>query len=391
MQVSEIQALLRQHGIPGWLLYDFRHSNPIAYRTLGIDERSHATRRWYYLLPAEGEPRKLVSPMEPAILDSLPGERTVYTTWQERESTLRALLAPLGRVAMEYSPNGAVPYMGKVDAGTIELVRSFGVTVVSSADLVQETVARWDEAKLQSHLDASTRLMAFKDAAYAEVTRAIRADEPLTEYSIQQFMYRRYAEAGLVADAPPIVAVNANASNPHYQPTADQHSPIREGDVLLLDFWAKLNQPRAMYADHTWMAYVGERVPERPAAVFRVVVAARDAAIRLVRESAAAGRSLQGWQVDDAARAVINDAGYGEYFVHRTGHNIGEEVHGEGANMDNFETHDLRVVLPRTCFSIEPGIYLPEFGFRSEVDVYFTGTDVLVTGGQQAEIVPLLG
>lgn len=390
MEIAAIQELLRRQDIPAWLFYDFRHSNPIAYRALGLDESTHATRRWYYLVPREGEPHKLVSPLEAGVLDALPGGRTIYRTWQEREDALRAMLAGLGRVAMEYSPRGAVPYVSRVDGGTLELVRSFGVEVVSSADLVQEAVARWDEAQLRSHIEASARLMAIKDEAFAEVARCIRADEPLTDYQLQQFMARRYAEAGLISDAPPIVATNANASDPHYQPTAQRAMPIRAGDVLLIDFWAKLDEPRAVYADHTWMAFVGERVPEEPARIFAIVAEARDAAIALVREAADSGRQLQGWEVDDAARRVIERAGYGAYFVHRTGHNIGLETHGEGANMDNYETHDVRAVLPATCFSVEPGIYLPAFGVRSEVNVYFAGDDLLVTGGPQREMVPLL-
>jgi Xaa-Pro dipeptidase len=391
MQISAIQELLRRQDIPAWLFYDFRHSNPIAYRALGLPEGTHATRRWYYLVPRDGGPRKLVSPLESGVLDALPGERTIYRTWQEREDTLRQMLTGLGRVAMEYSPNGAVPYISRVDGGTLELIRSFGVGVVSSADLVQEAVARWDAAQFQSHVEASTRLMAIKDAAFAEAARRIRAGEPLTDYQLQQFMVERYAAAGLVSDAPPIVATNANASNPHYQPTAERATTITEGDVLLIDFWAKLDEPDAMYADHTWMAYVGARVPEEPAQVFAVVAAARDAAIALVREAADSGRQLQGWQVDDAARGVIERAGFGAYFIHRTGHNIGRETHGEGANMDNYETHDVRAVLPNTCFSVEPGIYLPAFGVRSEVDVYVAGDDVLVTGGPQRAMTALLG
>ncbi len=390
MDIPAIQDLLRRQDIPAWLLYDFRHSNPIAYRTLGLDERKHATRRWYYLVPRQGEPRKLVSPLEAGILDGVPGERTIYRTWQEREETLRGMLAGLDRVAMEYSPRGMVPYVSTVDGGTIELVRSFGVEVVSSADLVQETVARWNDAELRSHRLASEKLMGILEEAYAEVRRCLRAGEPLTDYSLQQVMWRRYKEEGLVSEAPPIVATNANASDPHYSSSEQRQTPIREGDVLLIDFWAKLDGPRAMYADHTWMAFVGERVPEEPARIFGIVAEARDAAIDLVREAVRAGRLLQGWQVDDAARQVIKEAGYAEYFVHRTGHNIGEETHGEGANMDNFETHDVRAVLPNTCFSVEPGIYLPSFGVRSEVNVYFSPEQVLVTGGPQREMVPLL-
>ena len=390
MEIPAIQDLLRRQHIPAWLFYDFRHSNSIAYRALGLDERRHATRRWYYLVPAEGEPRKLVSPLEAGILDGLPGTRTIYRTWQEREAALGEMLAGLERVAMEYSPRGEVPYVSTVDGGTLELVRSFGVEVVSSADLVQETVARWSEAQLRSHLAASERLMAIKDAAYAEAARCLRAGERLTDYALQQFMYRRYAEAGLVADSPPIVATNANASDPHYQPTEGRQTPIQIGDVLLIDFWAKLDEPGAMYADHTWMAFCGERVPDEPATIFGIVAEARDAAIALVRAAARDGRRLQGWQVDDAARAVITHAGYGEYFVHRTGHSIGEETHGQGANMDNFETHDVRAVLPNTCFSVEPGIYLPAFGVRSEVNAYFAPPEVVVTGGPQREVVALL-
>jgi Xaa-Pro dipeptidase len=390
MDVPAIQDLLRRHNIPGWLLYDFRHSNPIAYRTLGLDERRHATRRWYYFIPAEGEPRKLVSPLEAAILDSLPGERTVYRTWQEREGALASILQGTSQVAMEYSPRGMVPYVSLVDGGTLELIRSFGVEVVSSADLVQETVSRWRDAELRSHRQASDTLMGILEEAYAEVARCIRAGEPLTDYALQQFMYRRYKEENLISEAPPIVATNAHASDPHYQPDSTHPTLIEEGDVLLIDFWAKLDQPRAMYADHTWMAYVGDSVPEEPAKIFAIVAEARDAAIDLVREAARDGRTLQGWQVDDAARQVINEAGYGEYFVHRTGHNIGEETHGEGANMDDFETHDVRTVLANTCFSVEPGIYLPAFGVRSEVDVYFAPPEVLVTGGPQRAMVALL-
>lgn len=390
MDVPAIQDLLRRQNVPAWLLYDFRHSNPIAYRTLGLDEKRHATRRWYYLIPAEGEPRKLVSPLEAGILDGLPGERTIYRTWQEREGTLATMLDGLGRVAMEYSPRGMVPYVSLVDGGTLELIRSFGVEVVSSADLVQETVSRWGEAELRSHQKVSETLMSILEEAYAEVARCIRAGETLTDYTLQQFMYRRYQDEGLISEAPPIVATNAHASDPHYQPDQSHQTRIVEGDVLLIDFWAKLDRPRAMYADHTWMAFVGDRVPEEPAKVFGVVAEARDAAIDLVREAARDGLTLQGWQVDAAARQVIVEAGYGEYFVHRTGHNIGEETHGEGANMDDFETHDIRTVLPNTCFSVEPGIYLPAFGVRSEVDVYYAPPDVLVTGGPQRAMVALL-
>jgi Xaa-Pro aminopeptidase len=390
MQVYAIQELLRRYDIPAWLLYDFRHSNPIAYRTLGLAGHGVATRRWHYLVPRQGGPRKLVSPLEAGILDALPGEKAIYRTWEQRESGLKAMLSGFDRVAMEYSPRGMVPYVSTLDGGTLELVRSFGVEVVSSADLVQETVARWSPEQARSHTEASARLMRIKDEAWDEVRRCLRAREALTDYALQQFMYARYAEVGLVADAPPIVATNAHASDPHYMPTAERQTEIREGDVLLIDFWAKLDEPGAMYADHTWIAFVGHDVPEEPAKIFGIVAQARDAAIALVRQAADGGPQLQGWQVDDAARDVIRRAGYADYFIHRTGHNIGEETHGEGANMDNYETHDVRAVLPNTCFSVEPGIYLPDFGVRSEVNVYFTGDNVIVTGGPQERLTPLL-
>ena len=390
MQIADIQRLLAEREIDGWLFCDFRRSNPIAYQVLGL-RAEIVTRRWYYFIPARGEPRGLVSALEPRVLDTLPGEKRVYHTWQEREALLAALLEGAHRIAVEYSPRNAIPYVSRVDAGTVELLRALGKEVVSSADLVQHTVAIWTAAQLQSHLDASAAIMHEKDRAFAFIADELRAGRAPTDYAVQQRMWEGFRAAGLVADHPPIVATNANASNPHYTPTAETATPIRRGDLVLIDFWAKLDTPDAVYADHTWMAYAGDTVPERFAAIFALVAQARDAAIALVRERMAAGAPLHGYEVDDAARAVIEAAGYGEWFVHRTGHNIGNEVHGDGAHMDNYETHDERLVLRRTCFSIEPGIYLPEFGVRSEVNVY-VGADgsVTVTGGPQQAIVPLL-
>jgi Xaa-Pro aminopeptidase len=391
MQITAIQALLAERKIDGWLFCDFRRSNAIAYEALGLHTQI-VTRRWYYFVPSAGEPRKLVSALERGALDSLPGERLVYRTWQERESLLGRLVAGAHTVAMEYSPRGAIPYVARVDAGTVDFVRSLGKEVVTSADLVQFTVAPWSPEKLQSHLTASAALMQAKDHAFSYIGEQLRAGNNPTDYAVQQLMWRDYHESGIIADDPPIVATNAHASDPHYLPAADRATPIREGDVVLIDFWAKLDRPDAVYADHTWMAFAGREVPDRPAEIFGYVAAARDAAIDLVRRSTAAGTQLHGYEVDDAARAVIEQAGYGDYFIHRTGHSIGYEVHGDGANMDNFETRDERLVLPRTCFSIEPGIYLPEFGVRSEVNVYVGGDGTItVTGGpEQRAMVPLL-
>jgi Xaa-Pro dipeptidase len=390
VQLSAIQALLAERDIDGWLFCDFRRSNPIAYQVLGLSSEI-VTRRWYYFIPARGEPRGLVSALEPHALDALPGEKRIYRTWQEREVLLAALLEGARRIAVEYSPRNAIPYVSRVDAGTVELLRSFSKEIVSSADLVQHTVARWSDAQLQSHLAASEAIMREKDRAFAFIADELRAGREPTDYAVQQRMWEEFRAAGLVADHPPIVATNANASSPHYTPSAARATTIRHGDLVLIDFWAKLDAPNAMYADHTWMAYVGDSVPERFAAIFAIVAQARDAAIALVRDRFATGAPLHGYEVDDAARAVIEAAGYGEWFVHRTGHNIGSEVHGDGAHMDNYETRDERLVLTRTCFSIEPGIYLPEFGVRSEVNVYVGDDGALtITGGLQQEIVPLL-
>jgi len=391
MEIPAIQSLLTERKIDGWLFCDFRRSNPIAYEALGLHAQI-VTRRWYYFVPSAGEPRKLVSALEKGVLDSLPGERLVYRTWQEREGLLRDMVAGAHTVAMEYSPRGAIPYVARVDAGTVDFIRSLGTEVVTSADLVQLTVAPWSPEQLQSHLAASAALMRAKDHAFSYIGEQLRAGKNPTDYAVQQLMWRDYDESGIVADNPPIVATNVHASDPHYLPAADRVTPIREGDVVLIDFWAKLDRPDAVYADHTWMAFAGREVPDRQAEIFGYVVAARDAAIDLVRRCTAAGTELHGYEVDDTARAVIDRAGYGDYFIHRTGHSIGNEVHGEGANMDDFETRDERLVLPRTCFSIEPGIYLPDFGVRSEVNVY-VGDDgaITVTGGpEQRAMVPLL-
>lgn len=385
-----MRAILAESGCSAWLFTDFRRSNRIAYRALGLDEQRLATRRWYYLLPRQGTPLKLVSAVEPSVLDALPGDKHVYRTWQEREAGLALLLAGQTRVAAEYSPHGQNPAVGAVDAGTIELVRSLGVEVVTSADLVQRAVAVWSERQISQHREASRRLLAIKDRAFAAVREAVRAGRPLTDWQLQQRMLAWIDDAGMVTDHAPEVATDGHASDPHFSPAVDRQTPIAPGAVLLIDCWAKLNEPGAVYADYTWMAYVGEVVPERPAALFTIVAAARDAAIEAVRRAVRAGRPLRGYEVDRVAREVVARAGYGEAFVHRTGHNIGQDVHGEGANIDDYETHDERLLLPNTCFSIEPGIYLPELGVRSEVNVLLLPGAVEVTGELQPAIAPLL-
>ncbi len=378
--IPAIQSAIREFGFDGWLLYDFRKTNPLARRVLGFDDAGHSTRRWMYFVPATGEPRKLVHRIESGALDHLPGDKTVYLKWQEFEGGVQSLVAGRRRIAMEYAPRNSNPYVSRVDAGTVELVRSFGVEVASSGDLVQLFEAVWDDEQWGLHQAAGQHT----DSAYALVWKFIadevRAHGGTTERAVQQQILGHFERNGLTTDHPPIVAVNAHAGDPHYE-TAE--ASIQAGDVVLVDLWAKVDHPRGVFSDLTRMGYVGETVPTKYADVFAIVAEARDAGIQCVREAFAAGRPLQGWQVDDATRGVIERAGYGPYFVHRTGHSIGRETHGNGANMDNLETHEERLVLPGCCFSIEPGIYLPEFGIRSEINV-FIGRDrvVHVTAGQ---------
>lgn len=396
-RVKAIQAALREAKIDGWLFYDFRGSDPLAYRILRLDQHGITTRRWFYYIPATGEPVKLVHSIERDKLDALPGSKKVYLPWQQLHAFLREALTTGGagrkRIAMQYSPNNDIPYMSRVDAGTIELIRSFGVEPVPSADLVQEFEAAWTPAQLEMHIEASDKIHRIIMQAFDEIARRIVANEPMTEYDIQQFMVRRYAEENLESDnEPPIVAVNANAANPHYEPTRDVHAPIKRGDFVLFDVWAKLKKPGAVYTDQTWTGYVGESVPEEYTRIFNIVREARDAAVKFVQESMRSGRAIKGADVDDVSRGVITRAGYGAQFLHRTGHSIGEEVHGNGANIDNLETRDARRIIPRTTFSIEPGIYLEgKFGVRSEIDVHVTERDATATGQPiQTAVIPIL-
>ncbi|MFO0775038.1 MAG: Xaa-Pro peptidase family protein [Nitrospiraceae bacterium] len=393
-RVARIQSALRATPtIDGWLFYDFRHSDPLAYRILLLDADRHVTRRWFYWVPREGRPIKLVHRIEPRALDPLPGELRPYVSWQSQREALGEILRGAARVAMQYSPLNAIPYVSRVDAGTVELIRSFGPEVVSAADLVQQLEAVWTPAQLQSHQMAAEVLRRVVTETFGEVADAVRAKRALDEYQLQQFMMGRFRQHGVVTSSPPIVAVNAHSADPHYGPTVERAHPIVPGDFLLIDLWAKqADCVGAVYADITWTGFVGDRVPARYEAVFQIVRQGRDAAVAFVTARAQAGQLPCGWEVDDVCRQTIREAGYADQFVHRTGHSIGEEVHGNGANIDNLETQDSRRLLPGTCFSIEPGIYLPgEFGVRSELDVYVTDRDAHIYGQPiQTTIVPIL-
>jgi Xaa-Pro dipeptidase len=387
--IQAMQSDLRAAHVDGWLFYDFRGRDPIAQRILKLPE-SMRTRRWFYFVPAKGVPRKLVHKIESQALADLTGETFYYASVEELAKGLRKILGRAKTVAMQYSPKNAIPYVSMVDAGTIEAVRAAGVKVVSSADLVQKYEACWTDAQLRSHENAGKAIDRIVRGAFQHAAKCVRQKTPLTEYDLKQWILTEFAAADLHSEEGPDVAVNANASDPHYGPTPESAKPIREGDLLLLDVWGKQKTPGSVYYDITWVGYLGAKVPEKYAKVFRAVANARDKAVELIRSSIASGKPLHGWQVDNAARAVIQKAGYGKYFFHRTGHSIGEAIHGNGVNMDGLETHDIRRLIPHTCNSIEPGIYLPEFGIRSEVNVYIDEHEARVTGAIQNEILALL-
>ncbi|MBX7102997.1 MAG: M24 family metallopeptidase [Gemmataceae bacterium] len=386
--VAAIQEAIRKQGLDGWLLYDFRGQNALAKSVAGIDRGKFLSRRWFYFIPANGEPKKLVHRIEPAALEHLPGSTRQYSRWQELEAGVGELVHGTTRVAMEYVPRNANPYVSRVDAGTVELVRSFGVEVCPSGDLVQAFEAVWTDEQWAMHQESAKLTRAAFDVAFGFIADRIARDGSVHELEVQDRILRHFQDNGLTANHAPIVGVGPHSGDPHYEPRPGDAGIIRRDNFVLVDLWAKLDKPRAVYSDYTRVAFTGSIVPERMTQVFDIVAAARDAGIRKVQDSFASGKSLQGWEVDQATRDVIEKAGFGEYFTHRTGHSIGEETHGNGANMDDFETREERRVLPRTCFSIEPGIYLPEFGVRSEVNVYI-GSDnsVHVTGGApQTEI-----
>ena len=395
-RVGEIQKALREAKLDGWLFYDFRGSDPLALRILKLDEHAVGSRRWFYYIPASGEPTKLVHRIEPAKLDAVPGVKIEYSSWKEQHEALRKMLTSANkkpRIAMQYSPMNDVPYMSRVDAGTIELIRSLGVEVVTSAELVQQFEAVWSPEQLQTHIEASDKMHRIFFDAFGEIARRIRADEPTTEYDIEQFIIRRWHEEGMGGEHDDaIVSVNANTADPHYTPSRERTLPIKRGDFVLLDLASKLRKPGAVFTDQTWTGYVGETVPEEYTRIFNIVRDARDAAVEFVRTNVQAGKTIRGADVDDVSRGVITHAGYGDQFTHRTGHSIGEEVHGNGVNIDNFETRDSRRITPGVCFSIEPGIYQKgKFGVRSEINVYVRDKEIEVTGQPiQTEIVPIL-
>jgi Xaa-Pro aminopeptidase len=392
LDLAAVRAALQEDGIDAWLLYDFRGLNPIAADVTGVlRQGGHlATRRWYYLIPATGEPRALVHAIEPQALAHLPGSTERYAGREQLESGLRRLVSGYHRIAMEYSPGCAIPYIARVDAGTVERIREYGVEVVSSGDLVQRFSAVWSEAEVASHLRASEKLHRVKDRAFEAIAARTRDRVPTTEYDIQQMMVQWFADEQLVTDSEPMVSAMENAGNPHYLPTAARSRSIGANELVLLDLWGKLDGPDAVFADITWVGYTGRQVPDRFARAFGAVAKARDAAVALVQDAARAGRPVRGWAVDRAASAVLKEAGYGAEILHRTGHSLGETVHGDGVNMDDYETHDDRRLLPGTGFTIEPGVYFSDFGVRSEINMIVTERDARVTGPLQPEILALV-
>lgn len=390
IDVGAVQDALRAEGLDGWLLYDFHGSNPIARAVAGLEAGDGlTTRRWYYLIPAAGAPQALVHRIEPNVLDRLPGRRRVYAGREQLAAGLAAMVDGGARLAMEYSPGGAIPYVSRVDAGTVDAIRQLGATVVSSGDLVQRFEAVWDDQAAATHRTASDALYRIKDRAFELIAERMGADAAISEFEVQQAMCAWFEEEGLVSDSAPVVAAQENSGNPHYLPTADSARAIGRNEIVLLDLWGKRDAAGAVFADITWVGYTGSTVPARYSSVFGVARDARDAAVALVSEAARSGRELRGWEVDRAARAVIDGAGFGGQFVHRTGHSLGEVVHGNGVHMDDYETHDDRRLLPGTGFTIEPGIYFDQFGVRTEINMHVEEHAAEVTGPLQQELVTL--
>jgi Xaa-Pro aminopeptidase len=388
MDLDAMQAALREAGIDAWLFYDHHHRDPLAAAILGLPDHGLVSRRWYYVIPAEGQPRKLVHRIEAGKLDTLPGSKGAYSSWQELEGGLEAMLAPWKRIAMQYSPRNAIMYVSMVDAGTVEMLRSMNKEIVSSADLVSRFQAILSEDQIASHYFAQKALDEILAEGFQYIGSRARSGSPATEYEMMVWFQEAMGRAGLTTDHGPNVSVGENSSDSHYEPAASSSRPIASGSFLLVDIWARQNRPGTCWYDITWTGVVDREPSERERVVFAVVRDARDAAIETVRSAFADGRRpIAGFQVDDAARAVIRNAGYGQYFTHRTGHNIGAEIHGSGAHLDNLETHDERRILPFTCFSVEPGIYLPEFGVRSEVNMITSQHDAVVTGRIQRDLV----
>jgi len=388
MDLTAIQSALREANLDGWLFYDHHHRDPLAYSILGLDPNAHVTRRWFYLIPANDEPKKLVHRIEAGRLDSLPGTKSVYSSWQELEAQIEALLAGQTKLAMQYSPRNAIMYVSMVDAGTIELLRGLGKEIVSSADLVSHFEAVLTDAQLATHYVAQKHIDEILAAAWKEI--GARASSGGTdEHAMVQYLQEAMARAGLDWEHGPNVSAGPNSADSHYEPTAASSRSIGKGDFVLIDIWAKLkDDPSAVWYDITWTGVVGREPTEREHLIFNTVRDARDASIKVVQDAFAANQSIAGWQADDASRNVIRKAGFGDWFTHRTGHNIGTVLHGNGAHLDNLETHDERLILPNTCFSVEPGLYFTgEFGIRSEVDMLARRGKAEVTGRIQTELV----
>jgi Xaa-Pro dipeptidase len=389
LSIPAVQAALKEEGLDGWLLYDFHGSNPIARRLADLGSGTKTTRRWYYMIPATGEPRKLVHAIESFNLDHLPGAKTIYSQRDTLASGLKGVLNGSTRIAMEYSPGNNIPYISRVDAGTVEAVRQLGVEVASSGDLVQRFEAIWTDEALQTHRAASEALYRIKDRAFAFVRDGRRAGRTLTELDVQRQMIGWFEEEGLITDSPPVVAAQENAGDPHYGPSEKKHRAIGDAEVVLLDLWGKLPRPGAVYADITWVGFTAQTVSDRYVQAFNAARDGRDAAVALVKEAVASGRELRGFEVDRACRTVLDKAGFGSQFVHRTGHSLGTEVHGNGVHMDDFETHDERRLIPGTGFTIEPGVYSTAFGVRTEINMFVGEREATVTGPLQTEFVLL--
>ena len=391
MNLDAIQTALRDAGLDGWLFYDHHHRDPIGEQLLGLDPKAHITRRWYYFVPATGEPRKLVHRIEQGRLDSLPGSKGLYSSWQELRTGLKIMLQGFRRIAMQYSPNNDIMYVSMVDAGTIEFLRSLGKQIVSSADMISQFEAVLTESQVASHTVAQVAIDNLLEECWKEIGRRLRPANgkagKVTEFDMVQWLSEGMRRNKLVWENGPNVSVNANCSDSHYEPTAEHTAEIKEGDFLLIDIWGQVDDAESVYYDITWTGVVGREPSEREQLVFETARNARDAAIDVVKKAFAEGRTICGFEADDAARAVVRTAGFADYFTHRTGHNIAHEIHGPGAHLDNLETHDQRQILPHTCFSVEPGIYLPEFGVRTEIDMITAPGKAWVTGKIQRELV----
>ena len=396
MNLEAIQSALRDHQLDGWLFYDHHHRDPIAYRILGLDEHSFVSRRWFYFIPATGEPKKLVHRIESGKLDSIPGARREYSSWQELESELQSMLEGATKIAMQYSPRNAIMYVSMVDAGTIELLRSFNKDIVSSADLVSLFEAVLTEAQIATHFEAQVKIDAILAATWKHIGDRVRSgtsdslNHPgINEMDVVNYLLEGIAREGLFTDHGPNCSVGPNSADSHYEPTFLTARKINKGDFVLIDVWAKnADDPSAIWYDITWTGVVDREPTDRENLIFHTVRDARDAAVATIQSAYTANLPIAGWQADDAARDLIRNAGFAPYFTHRTGHNIATELHGNGAHLDNLETHDERLLLPNTSFSVEPGIYFPgDFGVRSEIDMITRPGKAVVTGPAQTELV----